>query len=311
MGRMAAPHPISIVTFKEDIMWKTVRKKAYLVLLLPALLISVSVVLIPGIQTIYASFTDWNGFAAEKHFLGLQNYMKLFQNDYFRIAIKNNIIWMVLFLTVPVVVGMGMALLLLQRKRSRNILQMIFLIPYVLAPVVTAMIFKNIIYSPTSGFIHFLNELNIGLKLSNPLTNRQFGIIAVAAVDMWHFWSYLMIIYLAALRQTPQEQLEAARLDGANFRQLFFNVYLPNIRPTVHLLSIMIVIFSFLAFDYVNLLTQGGPAHYTEVLATLAYTSAFSERRLGMASAISVTMSIFGLIASVIYTRLTMKEERD
>lgn len=292
-------------------MWKTVRKKAYLVLLLPALFISVSVVLIPGIQTIYASFTDWNGFAAEKHFLGLQNYIKLFHNDYFRIAIKNNIIWMVLFLTVPVVVGMSMALLLLQRKRSRNILQMIFLIPYVLAPVVTAMIFKNIIYSPTSGFIHFLNELNIGLKLSNPLTNRQFGIIAVAAVDMWHFWSYLMIIYLAALRQTPQEQLEAARLDGANFRQLFFNVYLPNIRPTVHLLSIMIVIFSFLAFDYVNLLTQGGPAHYTEVLATLAYTSAFSERRLGMASAISVTMSIFGLIASVIYTRLTMKEERD
>lgn len=311
MDRMAVPHPISIVTFKEDIMWKTVRKKAYLVLLLPALFISVSVVLIPGIQTIYASFTDWNGFAAEKHFLGLQNYIKLFHNDYFRIAIKNNIIWMVLFLTVPVVVGMSMALLLLQRKRSRNILQMIFLIPYVLAPVVTAMIFKNIIYSPTSGFIHFLNELNIGLKLSNPLTNRQFGIIAVAAVDMWHFWSYLMIIYLAALRQTPQEQLEAARLDGANFRQLFFNVYLPNIRPTVHLLSIMIVIFSFLAFDYVNLLTQGGPAHYTEVLATLAYTSAFSERRLGMASAISVTMSIFGLIASVIYTRLTMKEERD
>ena len=311
MGRMAAPHSISTATFKEDIMLKTVRKKAYLVLLLPALLISVSVVWIPGIQTIYASFTDWNGFAAEKHFLGLQNYIKLFQNDYFRIAIKNNIIWMVLFLTVPVVVGMGMALLLLQRQRSRNILQMIFLIPYVLAPVVTAMIFKNIIYSPTSGFIHFLNELNIGLKLSNPLTNRQFGIIAVAAVDMWHFWSYLMIIYLAALRQTPQEQLEAARLDGANFRQLFFNVYLPNIRPTVHLLSIMIVIFSFLAFDYVNLLTQGGPAHYTEVLATLASTSAFSERRLGMASAISVTMSIFGLIASVIYTRLTMKEERD
>ncbi len=292
-------------------MLKTVRKKAYLILLLPALLISTSVVLIPGIQTIYASFTNWNGFAAEKHFLGLQNYIKLFHNEYFRIAIKNNIIWMALFLTVPVVVGMGMALLLLQRKRSRNILQMIFLIPYVLAPVVTAMIFKNIIYSPTSGFIHFLNELNIGLKLSNPLTNRQFGIIAVAAVDMWHFWSYLMIIYLAALRQTPQEQLEAARLDGANFRQLFFNVYLPNIRPTVHLLSIMIVIFSFLAFDYVNLLTQGGPAHYTEVLATLAYTSAFSERRLGMASAISVTMSIFGLIASVIYTRLTMKEERD
>lgn len=287
------------------------KKNSYLVLLLPALVISISVVLIPGIQTVYSSLTDWNGFAAEKHFIGFANYIKLFQDGYFRIALKNNLIWMFLFLTIPVFMGMVMALLLLHRKRGRNILQMIFLIPYVLAPVVTAMIFKNIIYSPTTGFIHFLNELNLGLALKNPLTNKQFGIIAVAAVDMWHFWSYLMIIYLAALRQTPQDQLEAAKLDGANFLQLFRNVYLPNIKPTVSLMSIMIVIFSFLAFDYINLMTQGGPAHYTEVLSTLAYTSAFSERKVGMASAISVVMSLFGLIASVIYTRLTMREERD
>lgn len=292
-------------------MLKESRKNSYLLLLLPALAISIAVVLIPGIQTIYSSLTNWNGFSAEKEFIGLKNYIELFQDPYFHIALKNNIIWMVLFLTVPVVMGMSMALLLLHRKRGRNILQMIFLIPYVLAPVVTAMIFKNIIYSPTTGFIHFLNELNIGLDLKNPLTNKQFGIIAVAVVDMWHFWSYLMIIYLAALRQTPQDQVEAARIDGANFRQTFFNVYLPNIKPTVYLLSIMIVIFSFLAFDYVNLMTQGGPAHYTEVLATLAYSSAFSERKVGMASAISVVMSAFGLIASIIYTKLTMKEERN
>lgn len=120
-----------------------------------------------------------------------------------------------------------------------------------------------------------------------------------------------MIIYLAALRQTPQDQLEAARLDGANFRQLFFNVYLPNIKPTVHLMSLMIVIFSFLAFDYVNLMTQGGPAHYTELLATLAYTSAFSERRIGMASAISVVISALGMIGGILYSRANMREERD
>ena len=105
--------------------------------------------------------------------------------------------------------------------------------------------------------------------------------------------------------------VEAAQLDGASFPQLFRHVYLPNIKPTAALMSIMIVIFSFLAFDYVNLLTQGGPAHYTEVLATLAYTKAFSERRIGMASAISVVMSAFGLIASILYTRLTIREERD
>lgn len=287
------------------------KKNAYLLLLLPAMLISVSVVLVPAIQTLFNSLTSWNGFAAEKEFIGLANYVELFGDKYFKIALKNNIIWLALFSIVIPVIAMCMALLLLQRKKSRNVLQTIFLIPYVLAPVVTAMIFKNIVYSPTTGFVHFLNQMNEGLNLKNPLTNRDFGIFAVAAVDMWHFWSYVMIIYLAALRQTPQDQLEAARLDGANFRQLFFNVYLPNIKPTVHLMSLMIVIFSFLAFDYVNLMTQGGPAHYTELLATLAYTSAFSERRIGMASAISVVISALGMIGGILYSRANMREERD
>ena len=275
------------------------------------MLISVSVVLVPAIQTLFNSLTSWNGFAAEKEFIGLANYVELFGDKYFKIALKNNIIWLALFSIVIPVIAMCMVLLLLQRKKSRNVLQTIFLIPYVLAPVVTAMIFKNIVYSPTTGFVHFLNQMNEGLNLKNPLTNRDFGIFAVAAVDMWHFWSYVMIIYLAALRQTPQDQLEAARLDGANFRQLFFNVYLPNIKPTVHLMSLMIVIFSFLAFDYVNLMTQGGPAHYTELLATLAYTSAFSERRIGMASAISVVISALGMIGGILYSRANMREERD
>lgn len=287
------------------------KKNAYLLLLLPAMLISVSVVLVPAIQTLFNSLTSWNGFAAKKEFIGLANYVELFGDKYFKIALKNNIIWLGLFSIVIPVIAMCMALLLLQRKKSRNVLQTIFLIPYVLAPVVTAMIFKNIVYSPTTGFVHFLNQVNEGLNLKNPLTNRDFGIFAVAAVDMWHFWSYVMIIYLAALRQTPQDQLEAARLDGANFRQLFFNVYLPNIKPTVHLMSLMIVIFSFLAFDYVNLMTQGGPAHYTELLATLAYTSAFSERRIGMASAISVVISALGMIGGILYSRANMREERD
>lgn len=278
--------------------------------MLPALLISAGVVVFPGISTIYSSFTNWNGFSAHKEWIGISNYISLFQDKYFWIALKNNIIWMVLFLTIPVVIGMGVALLLLKMRKGRNILQMIMLIPYVLAPVVTAMIWKNIIYSPTSGLLAYINSLDLGFVLKNPLTDRTFGIIAVAFVDIWHFWSYLMIIYLAALRQVSEDQIDAAKLDGANFLQQFRYVYYPNIRPTVKLMSIMIVIFSFLAYDYVQLMTQGGPAHYTEVLSTLAYSSAFGERKLGMASAISIVMSVFGLIASVIYMKLSRKEER-
>lgn len=283
----------------------------YILFMLPAILISASVVVLPGINTVYSSFTDWNGFAAKKNFIGLANYVSLFQDKYFWIALKNNIIWMALFLTVPVVIGMGVALLLLNRKKGRNILQMIMLIPYVLAPIVTAMIWKNIIYSPTSGLLQFINQMDLGFVLKTPLTNKNFGLVAVAAVDIWHFWSYLMIIYLASLRQVSEDQVEAAKLDGANYFQRFRYVYYPNIRPTVRLMQIMIVIFSFLAFDYVQLMTQGGPAHYTEVLSTLAYSAAFSERKIGMASSISIIMSFFGLIASVVYMKLSRGEERD
>lgn len=288
------------------------KKKTYLLLLLPALLISGSIVLIPGISTIYSSLTSWNGFSVEKTFIGLENYLDLFQDRYFKIALKNNIIWTILFLTIPVALAMIVALLLLKRKRGRTVLQIIFLIPYVLAPVVTAMIWKNIIYNPTSGILHFINELGIlSQELKNPLTVRGIGLFAVAAVDIWHFWSYVMIIFLAALRQTPQELIESAKLDGANFPQQFRYIYYPCIKPTVKLMCIMIIIFSFLAFDYVNLLTQGGPAHYTEMLSTLAYSTAFSQQKIGKASAVAMIMSIVGLIASVIYMKLSSGEERE
>lgn len=288
------------------------KKKTYILLLLPALLISGSIVVLPGISTIYSSLTSWNGFSADKEFIGLENYFYLFHDRYFKIALKNNLTWTILFLTIPVVIAMAAALLLLKRKHGRTVLQMIFLIPYVLAPVVNAMIWKNIIYNPTSGLLNFINELGIFEgQLKNPLTVRGIGLFAVAAVDIWHFWSYLMIIYLAALRQTPQDQIESAKLDGANFRQQFRYVYYPCIKPTVKLMSIMIIIFSFLAYDYVQLLTQGGPAHYTEMLSTLAYSTAFSEQKIGRASAAAIIMSVFGLIASVIYMKVSKGEERE
>lgn len=105
--------------------------------------------------------------------------------------------------------------------------------------------------------------------------------------------------------------MEAARIDGCNGWQLFRYIYLPNIKSTVNLMFVMIVIGSFLAFDYVKLLTGGGPAHSTEVLGTYAYSFAFSEMKVGKAAAVGLFMSFFGLIASLIYTRMSRKENMD
>lgn len=284
------------------------KNKGAVLLVLPAIIISASIVLIPGIMTFYTSMTDWNGFTDSMRFIGLDNFRYLFGDRYFWTAIKNNVIWTLLFLTIPVLIGMVAALLLLGRKRGRNVLQVIFLTPYILAPIINAMVWQNIIFNPIAGVIGWLNR--IGFEVPAVLTIRQYALFAVAGVDIWHYWGFLTVVYFAALRQTSVDQIEAAKLEGASFPQQFRYVYFPSIRPTFQLLSVMIIIFSFLAFDYVHLLTDGGPAHATEMLSTLAYRLAFNEFRIGRASACALFMSLFGLIASAIYTRLSRMEER-
>lgn len=279
------------------------------VLIAPSLLISIAIILIPGIMTIIFSFTDWNGMSPNINFIGVKNFIELFQDKVFYKAITNNIIWVLMFLTIPVCIGMLSACLLLNCKKTRSMYQVAFLIPYILAPAVNAMLWLNVIFSPVAGLLAALKDF--GINLASPLSNVKTAIYACAGVDIWHYWSYLSVIYLAALRQVPKDQVEAARVEGCNSWQLFRYVYLPNIMPTVSLMFVMITIGSFLAFDYIKLLTGGGPAHATEVLGTYAYNLAFSQMKVGKASAAGLFISFFGLIASAIYTKLSRSEEME
>lgn len=278
---------------------------AHYLLLAPALLLSMTIVLIPGIFTAITSLTDWDGVSLNPSFIGLDNFRDIIADPLFRTAVGNNIIWTLLFVSVPVVLGLGVAMLLLKRPRTRSLYQVIFLLPYVMAAITNAMVWLNMIYSPVSGVVGFLNDR--GIELSSPLASTTWAIYAVAAVDLWHYWGFLLVVYLAALRQTPIDQVEAAQLEGANSWQVFWHVYLPNIRPTLQLMFVMITIFSFLTFDYIFLMTQGGPANSTEMLSTYAYSFAFATFQFGKAAAVGLVMGLFGLVAAVLYTRLSRK----
>ncbi|MFC7591303.1 carbohydrate ABC transporter permease [Nonomuraea antimicrobica] len=279
--------------------------KFYL-LIAPAVLLSAFVVVVPGVMTAVAAFTDWDGIGLQAQWIGLANFAEILDDPVFTTALGNNLRWMLLFLTIPVGIGLLTALLLLTRPRSRTVYQVVFLVPYVLAPITNAILWLNIIYNPISGVVGYANDH--GLDLGTPLSNLNTAIYAIAAVDIWHFWGFLTVIYLAALRQTPVEQVEAALVEGANGWQVFRFVYLPNIRSTMQLMWVMIIIFSFLAFDYVWLLTQGGPAHATEMLSTYAYSFAFASFQFGKAAAVGLVMSFFGLISSFVYTWLSRKD---
>lgn len=282
---------------------RALSQRAYHTLfVMPALLLSVAIVLMPALLTFGAAFSIWDGVSMPS-FAGLDNFADLIGDRVFWTAIVNNIQWTLIFLTIPMGIALLVASLLMTRQKASAVFQVIFLLPYVLSPVANAMIWQNIILSPVSGLLGFVSKNYIPMQ--SPLTQPGTALYAVAAVDIWHFWGYLTVVFFAAMRQTPEEQLEAAFLEGANGWQVFRYVTLPNILPTLGLMLVLVTIFSFLTFDYIYLITQGGPARATEMLSTYAYKFAFTSFQVGKAAAVALVMSFFGLVASIVYVRMS------
>ncbi|MHA6691373.1 carbohydrate ABC transporter permease [Devosia sp. A449] len=274
----------------------------YTLFLMPALLLSASIVLVPGLLTFVVAFTNWNG-ATTPDWVGGSNFSALFADPVFWRALSHNMQWVVIFLTIPMALGLLMASILRTRKRSHALFQLIVLLPYVLSPVANAMIWQNIILNPVAGVLAFVNRM--GLPMVNPLSDVSTSLYAVAAIDVWHFWGYLAVVFLAAMRQTPDDQLEAALMEGANGWQVFREVVMPNILPTIGLMFVFTTIFSFLTFDYIFLLTKGGPARSSEILSTFAYDFAFTTFQVGKAAAVALVMGCFGLVASIVYVSIS------
>jgi len=162
------------------------------------------------------------------------------------------------------------------------------------------------IFNPVSGIYGLLDRY--GLTLTNPLSEPSLALFGVATVDLWHWWGFLAVIFFAALRQVSEEQINAARVEGATFFQMMRYVLLPAIKPTIMLMMVMTIIWSFLVFDFVYILTQGGPAFSSEVLSTMAYRQAFYDLAVGKAAATAIVISMFGLAATFIYIRIQTKE---
>ena len=276
--------------------------------LLPTLAINFVVILIPACLTVALAFFRWDGMSTPV-FTGLGNFQALWQDRVFWVALENNIIWTAIFLVVPIAIGLLAATMLLVVRRGRTFFQVVYFLPAVIATVITARVWQGMIFSPATGVFGYFHHL--GLPLTNPLSQPSTALFGVATVDLWHWWGFLCVIFFAALRQVPSEQIEAARLEGATFFQMMRYVLIPGIKPTIILMMIMTVIWSFLVFDFVYILTQGGPAFGSEVLSTLAYRKAFYDLNVGQAAAASMVISAFGLVATYFYIRVQSQEGQE
>jgi raffinose/stachyose/melibiose transport system permease protein len=258
---------------------------------LPILLINLAVVAGPALSSVYYSMTKWNGIGAPQ-WVGLQNFQTLFIDPGFHHAFLNNVIWLAMFLTIPIAMGLFAASLLAPVRRGALFYRMLLFVPYVLPSVITAALWRGLL-SPDRGIPALLTDLGLPGFDKAFLGDPDTVLPAIAFVDNWHWWGFLMVLFLASMQNIPADLYESARLDGANRWQEFRDVTLPGIRPMVVFMILMTTIWSFLTFDYIWILTQGGPARASEVLSVLVFKEAFRNFNAGYAAAIGLTMSFF------------------
>lgn len=274
--------------------------------MLPLLVVNVLVILGPSVATVYYSFTEWSGIGPAE-WVGLQNYTDILSDGDFWSALGHNLLWTVIFLTVPIGMGLGGAFMLSQITRFQMIFRVLFFIPYVMASVVNAALWQNIL-DPDRGIGSTLALLGIPwLEGVSFFGSQALALPAVAFVDNWHWWGFVVLLFLTALQSVDKELYEAAKMDGAGRWQQFVNVTIPGIRATLVFVVLMTIIGSLLVFDYIYIITQGGPAGASEVVGTLMYKEAFARFEAGYAAALGLGMSFLSGLIVLIFIYLRRK----
>lgn len=262
------------------------------------------ITLVPMVISIGLAFCDWDG-VHPVEFIGIQNFLDLLKDDTFKASFVNTIVYTVGTVPLTLVCSLGLAMLLNQKVKFRNFFRTVSFFPYVASLVAVAAVW-NMIFNPAMGPINqLLSMLGVAQQdLPRWAAGRETAMLTVILFSVWKNMGYYMVIYLAGLQGTNPELSEAAELDGANRWQIFWNVTLPQLRPTTFFVIIMLTINSFKVYDQMYMITQGGPGNATMTLVYDIYNVAFvNTPRYGYASAISMVLFVLVLIVTLIQFR--------
>jgi ABC-type sugar transport system permease subunit len=285
------------------------RHRAGILFILPALILYLVFMVYPFFQSIYFSLTSWNGVTAVKEWVGLANYRELIVDDRFWLSLKNTVIWVIVGTIAPIVIGMLLAVLLWSRPKGFTLLRTFYFMPQVLSTVVIAIVWSWI-YNPIFGILNeSLDAVGLEDFSRGWLGDPDVALYAVLVAAIWATIGFVFVIFLAGLQNVSKDLLEAATIDGANTWQRFWNVTVPQMASVLNVVIALLLIGGFSVFDIVFVMTGGGPANATEVLATYTYKEAFTQNNVGYASALAVVITVISLIASVTFIRLRERQE--
>jgi multiple sugar transport system permease protein len=272
---------------------------------LPALALLAAVILIPAIYVLWLSFQQ-STFGKAATFVGFANYAKILGDPYFWRALGNTVAVVLVVVHVELLLGLGMALLFAGGLPFRKFLIAAVLAPYAVSEVGAVVMWRTL-FDPDTGFMtRVLNA--IGLPPLEWAVTPSHGLALVSLLSIWLHLPFTFIILYAARLAIPKELYEAARIDGANGWQIFRRVTVPLLVPAILVAMLFRYIFAYRLFSEVWLLTQGGPARSTEVVAVYLYLEAFRYNDFGAAAATGWIMVLTSLLLASVYLRKLYRE---
>jgi multiple sugar transport system permease protein len=281
----------------------------YLFLIVP-LIIYLIWVIGPMFYTFYLSLTDWDGLSTP-NFIGWRNYQKLFKDPVFFISLKNNLKWVISFITIPVVIGLALAMALNRAIPLERFFKASFYSPLVLSLVVCGLIWSWM-YHPASGLVNeTLRRVGLDSLAQGWLSDKKLAMWAVIVVAIWRQAGYVMVLYLAGLQGVDPGLVDASKVDGCNAWQTFRHVIFPLLAPVTVIVVVISIIDSLRAFDLVSVMTRGGPYNSSSVLANFMYIEAFNNYKMGYGAAISVILFLISMAFIFVYLWRVLQTEME
>ena len=286
-----------------------------ILMLLPACILLIIFMVVPFFSAFGLSLTNQklipNPMVPAK-FVGLRNYIQIFKDVSFWQAFKNVILFTIMGIHLQCGFALLMANALNKVRFLKGFLRSLFFLPYITPMVIVAVIWKSIYQYPDGIANLALKLVTFGMAHSiDWLGNKNSALIAITILSAWQAFGFQMIIYLGALQSIPTSLYEAANIDGANARQVFWYVTWPSLKETNTLVLIITTIQALKLFTQVNIMTKGGPNGSTNTLVHYIYQSGFMGQKIGYASAASVILFLLILIIFLVQNKLLRgKEEK-
>ena len=286
---------------------RSINLAPYLFLIVPLALFLMWVIG-PMLYSFYLSMTNWDGVSPPK-FIGLRNYIRLFDDPILYTALLNNVKWLISFITAPVVAGLALAMVLNRDIPGARVIKAAFYSPYILSSVVVGLIF-GWMYHPAGGLLNAtLKALGLESLALGWLSDPALATWCIIAAAVWRQVGYIMTLYLAGLQGVDPTLVDAARVDGCNSWQSFRNVIWPLLSPVTVVVVVISIIDSLRSFDLVFVMTRGGPGNASSVLANFMYIEAFNNYKMGYGAAIAVILFLISAVFIFIYVLRTLSTE--